>query len=84
MDTNVAQDQMGAYKKALEMEQATIDFYTQKANEVKAPSQKEVLLNIASEEKKHYFLLENLIEFMAKPAQWVEHAEFNHLDEYYE
>lgn len=45
-------------------------------------TQKNLLLKLAEEEKKHMFLLENLVEFIPRPETWIENAEFNHLVEY--
>ena len=44
--------------------------------------QKDVFLKLADEEKKHYFLLGNIIEFISRPEHWLENAEFHHLEEY--
>lgn len=43
---------------------------------------KKILTKLAEEEKKHLFLLENLVEFISRPETWIENAEFNHLDDY--
>lgn len=70
------------YKKAQEIEKKSEDFYRKKSFEVNDENQKSIILKIAEEEKKHYFLLENIIEFVSRPETWIENAEFNHLDEY--
>jgi len=70
------------YKKAQDIEKKSRDFYAEKANEVTEEYQKEVFLKLADEEKKHYFLLENIINFISRPEQWLENAEFYHLEEY--
>jgi len=70
------------YKKAQDIEERSRDFYMEKANEVKEGYQKEIFLRLADEEKKHYFLLENIIEFVSRPETWLENAEFYHLEEY--
>lgn len=69
------------YKKALKIEKQSRDFYLEKANEV-AEFQKEIFLELANEEKKHYFLLQNIIDFVSRPEKWLENAEFYHLEEY--
>lgn len=43
---------------------------------------KQQTINELEEEKKHYFLLDNIIEFVSRPEQWLENAEFYHLEEY--
>jgi rubrerythrin len=71
-----------AYKKARDMERQSRDFYLQKADELEDNCQKGVFTKLADEEKKHLLLLENIIEFVSRPQQWLENAEFFHLDEY--
>ncbi len=70
------------YKRAQDIEKKSRDFYTEKANEVTKEYQKELFLRLADEEKKHYFLLENIVEFVTRPETWLENAEFYHLEEY--
>jgi rubrerythrin len=80
LDYDTGQTQL--YKKAQNIEERSRDFYLEKANEVEEEYQKEVFLTLAEEEKKHYFLLENIIEFVSRPETWLENAEFYHLEEY--
>ncbi len=75
-------NQIGLYKKALDIEKKSRDFYTQKAGEVSDPNAKELFLRLAQEEQKHYVLVENIIDFLSRPDTWLENAEFCHLDEY--
>ena len=70
------------YKKARDIEKKSRDFYTAKANEVTEKYQKELFLKLADEEQKHYVLLDNIIEFVSRPEQWLENAEFFHLEDY--
>ena len=74
--------QLELYKKAQDLEKKTEDFYREKAEEAEKEYQKEMFLKIAEEEKKHYFLLDNIIEFVSRPQTWLENAEFYHLEEY--
>lgn len=69
------------YKRALNIEKQSRDFYLEKANEAEKTC-KEIFLKLADEEKKHYFLLENIIDFVSRPKTWLENAEFYHLEEY--
>jgi len=75
-------NQIVMYKKAQELEKKSQGFYEEKAGEVDDPHHKELFLKIAGEEKRHYFLLENLITFVSRPMSWLEDAEFNHLEDY--
>jgi len=69
------------YRKAQNIEKQSRDFYLEKANEVEK-TQKEIFLKLAEQEKRHFFLLENIIDFVSRPETWLENAEFYHLDEY--
>lgn len=82
--TNLKDDisQPDLYRKARELEKKSIDLYIKKSEEIDVQDKKNIFLKIAEEEKKHYFLLDNIIEFVARPETWIENAEFNHLDEY--
>lgn len=74
--------QIELYKKAQNIEEKSRVFYLEKANEVQQEYQKQLFLRLADEEKKHYFLLENIINLVSRPETWLENAEFYHLEEY--
>jgi len=74
--------QVDFYRKAREFEENSYKFYLEMSNKVEIESQKKLFLMLAEEEKKHIFLLENLVEFVSRPETWIENAEFNHLDDY--
>ena len=78
----VETDHVAAYREALEVERRSEAFYRQKAGEVDSPAHKALFERIADEEKKHAFLLEHVIDFVSKPQQWLENAEFHKLEEY--
>lgn len=73
--------QTDLYRKAQDIEKESQDFYREKANEVTKEYQRELFLKLADEEGKHYFLLDNIIEFVSKPEHWLENAEFFHSEE---
>ncbi|MBC8378216.1 MAG: ferritin family protein [Planctomycetes bacterium] len=75
-------DEEMMYRQAMELEQKSIGFYQDKADQMDTPEQKELFLKLAEEEKKHYFLLDSLVDFVAAPKTWLEDAEFDRLDEY--
>jgi rubrerythrin len=79
---NTEMDQIQVYRQAMDIEKQSEDFYLDRADQVKETRHKELFLRLAAEEKKHSFLLENLIDFISRPKSWLENAEFNHLDEY--
>jgi rubrerythrin len=69
------------YRKAQDIETKTRDFYIEKSAEVDA-AQKEILLKIADEEKRHYLVLEKIIDFVNRPDYWLENPEWYHLEDY--
>ena len=81
IDDDISQIQ--AYKKAQDIEKKSEDFYREKVKEITNKEEyRKIFLKIADEEKRHYFLLENIIELVSRPQTWLENAEFNHLDDY--
>ncbi len=81
-DPNFSFPEIDIYKQALEIEKQSQDFYEQKAAEIPDEKVKSLFLKIALEEKQHYFLVDNIIEFMQRPFRWLENAEWNHLEDY--
>jgi rubrerythrin len=74
--------QVDLYKKAQDIEKDSRSFYRQNATETQDPRNKALYNTLAEEENKHYFLLENIIEFVTRPEAWLENAEFHHLEQY--
>ena len=74
--------EIGLYRKAQEIEKATETFYLEKAEELKGQPQERIFRQIAKEEREHFFLLQNIIDFVSRPESWLENAEWYHLDEY--
>jgi len=79
-DLNTSQVEM--YKKAQELEEKSKNYYLEKSSEIDNPAHKEVLLRLADEERRHYFILENIIDFISRPHSWLENAEFTKLEDY--
>ncbi len=75
-------EQVDAYRQALEWEEKAYAFFVEKADKTSDAKEKEFLKLVAEEEKRHCRLLEGIIEFVSRPDEWVENAEFNHLTEY--
>ena len=74
--------QIELYRKAQDIEKQTEDFYLSKAPLAEGPDEKEVFLRVAGEEHKHYLLLGQIVDFVSRPEQWLEDAEFYHLEDY--
>ena len=73
-----------SYRKACEIEEESRKFYREKADEVEAVHQRQIFLQLAAEEAKHLRIMENIVEFVSRPepGNWLENAEWHHLDEY--
>jgi rubrerythrin len=74
--------QKDALQKALEIEERSEKFYTEKSGEVKSEDQKALLLRIADEERRHVHLLDHMIEFFNRPSTWLDNAEFSNIEDY--
>jgi rubrerythrin len=74
--------QVEVYRQAQEIERQSRKFYKEQADQATKASARTILLEIADEEQRHYFLLDRIVEFIDRPRTWIENAEFNHLDEY--
>jgi rubrerythrin len=79
-DMDMTQKEM--YQNALTLEQKTIAHYEQTHVEMTDPQITDMFIKILEEEKQHVLLLENIIEFLSRPDDWIENAEFNHLEDY--
>lgn len=82
VDVSGDTSQLESYKFALEMEEKAYTFFEEKCAEATDPKEKKFLEVIAQEERRHYRLIEGIIEFISQPETWVENAEFNQLTEY--
>jgi rubrerythrin len=81
-DLTFPSDVRAAWEQAQQVEKKSEDFYREKANEIDKDEVKGTLFLIADEEHKHWMLIENVLEFLDRPKQWLEDAEWNNLDNY--
>jgi rubrerythrin len=82
----IAIDREYALGSALEFENKSVSLYEKAITELMTipgtePS-RQVLEKILAQEKNHIRLVESLMEFQRNPYEWLENAEWNHLDEY--
>lgn len=77
-------DESELYSKARKIEQEARDYYIAKAEETDDAGLKDILKRLAAEEQKHYVLVDNLCQFVERPQNYLEDAEFTHLDDYAE
>ena len=71
--------QSEVYNQAREIENESIKFYTQKAEEAEDEKEAEVWRQLANEERMHYRLIDNLLDFVLQPETYVENGEFSHI-----
>ncbi len=74
--------QIELYKKARDIEEQSRQFYAEKADKADNEQSTGLFTRMAEEEERHYVLLGNIIEFVSRPRQWLEDAEWNHLEAY--
>ncbi len=79
---SIGVSEIDLYTKAQDIEKMTEDFYRERAAQTENPTERETFLQVAGEEKKHYFILQQIIDFVSRPEQWLEDAEWYHLEEY--
>lgn len=80
VDREGAQTDM--YRKAQDIEKKSWEFYEKCRDDSEDAPNKNVFDRLAKEERKHFFLLDNIVEFVSRPDTWLEDAEWHHLEEY--
>ncbi|MCC7574300.1 hypothetical protein KO361_01810 [Candidatus Woesearchaeota archaeon] len=75
-------DQVDFYKKILDVEKKSQEFYEELSKNQEEQEAKEIILRIAKEEHKHWIIIKNIIDYIKKPDQWVEDPEFHHLEDF--
>jgi rubrerythrin len=73
---NFDEEQIQFYKEAIKKEENSHQFYLDKSNEVETENEKAIFIKIAEEEIKHRKVLEEIVEFIQEPDNWVASAEF--------
>ncbi|MHC4943633.1 MAG: hypothetical protein ACYTG7_11505 [Planctomycetota bacterium] len=59
------------YRKAQELEKKSEAFYIKRAEETSDPQEKKTYLLIAAEEREHFRVLGDLIDFALRPAKFL-------------
>jgi rubrerythrin len=75
-------EEVELYTEARNIEKKSIEFYESKIEEAETDAQKAMLKKIADEERRHYHLMDNFVELLLRPKQWIETGEFIHLEDY--
>lgn len=73
-----------SYRKACTIEADSERFYRDKARETENKNEQRIFSRLAGEEANHLRIMENVLEFVSRPepGNWLENAEWSHLDEY--
>jgi rubrerythrin len=71
------------YRQAQEVEKKSMEFYAEKAAELEDGPQKAMLLKLSEEEKRHFWIMYNLVDHVGRTDHgWIEFAEWNHMEQY--
>ncbi|MCK5124661.1 MAG: ferritin family protein [candidate division Zixibacteria bacterium] len=70
------------WEKACEIEKKAEEFYRDKTNEIDNEKQKRIINQIADEEHRHMIILDNVVQFLNQPQQWLEDAEWSKLEDF--
>ena len=79
---NLWAEQLDVYRTALEKENESVDLYRKLTDNAKSQTEKIICEKLRHEEEKHAEILDTIIEMLNHVHDWVEAAEFNHLDRY--
>lgn len=72
------------YRKALELEEKSRDFYIAKAEGIRTEAARGIFYRIAEEEKLHSRILATIVDMLERPepGRWLENAEWYHQQPY--
>ena len=70
-----------AFEKARIFEKNSLEFYEDLLEKIEE-GRKVLLMKIIDQEKQHAEFLTNMLEFLRYPGEWLENAEWYHLEEY--
>ena len=79
-DIKASPEQLDAYRFALDKEQESIDLYIELSQ--KAEGGRELFEFLIGEEEKHFKIVNNMVEMLSRPKEWVESAEFGIREDY--
>ena len=72
-----------AYRRAADIEKKSMEFYRSKAGETGDTVQRALFERLAEEEKRHYWVVLNILKYVSRPDfNWIEFAEWNHMEAY--
>jgi rubrerythrin len=72
---------LDGYQHAMQVEAVSVKFYEEMAAKETSPANKQLLLTIAGEEKKHFNIMDNLYDYTLAPQNFLAWGEFSNLKE---
>jgi len=72
---------LDGYQHAMQVEAISVKFYEEMAGKETNPANKQLLLTIAGEEKKHFNIMDNLYDYTLAPQNFLAWGEFSNLKE---
>ena len=75
-------EQADLYNAAVEMEQKSVDLYTEMQAQATDPLMQKLFSFLIKEEQDHQTVMEELFRFVNRPNDWVESAEFGVREDY--
>lgn len=75
---------IASYSKACTIEAESEKFYREKSAQTEDEDEQRIFSRLAGEEAHHLRIMKNILEFVSRtePGNWLENAEWHHLDEY--
>ena len=70
------------YRKAQEIERRSWEFYEGAARRAASPGERLLFERVAVEERRHFRILEGIIDFVSRPGSGSRTQEWHHLEEY--
>ncbi len=73
---------MNLYRHAKEIQEKSLQSYVDAKEELSNAEYLGLLSTLITQKRKQIILLDNIIELLLRPEQWIESPEFNRLEEY--
>jgi len=80
--STIDSSELELYQDAREIELESIEFYMAQTQQSKDAKRRDLFERLAQQEKHPYLLIDNILEFVSIPQQWLENAEFTHSEDY--
>ena len=75
-------EDVDAYRAGMKLEADSVRLYEDLASQAESADTAQLYLKLASEEKKHFNILENICDFISRPKYYLQWEEYTNLHEY--